>query len=410
MWCYVDLVLVPHQRVEAAARDVPRGNLSDLYPRWLGAREVLLHGHDPYSPEVTRAIQEGYYGRVLDPNRLADPKDQQGFAYPLYVVFLLAPTVRLPFSIVQSGFRWLLFLLTIASIPLWLQALNQRVSRPAVLIWIAFVLGSFAAVQGIKLQQLTLVVCTLMAGAFAAIAAGHLVVAGVLLAVATIKPQLVAIVLVWLFAWTLADWRNRRSLFRSFAVTLLLLLGGSSLLLPHWIFEFRSAAADYLRYTGGGKSLLDVLLTPVPGKVVVGCLLLGLIVFCGRLLRQPAGSRSFALALSVILAATLVVIPTYAPYNQLLLVPALMFLVEEARYQRATNKVAAALVVLAAACIAWPWVTAAMLDVALLIYPPGRVYNAWSVPLFSSLIIPLAVVGATVAVGLGELRRPTSAG
>src|SRR5690242_3071409 len=81
MWCYVDLVLVPYQVADAARMQRPRGNLSDLYPRWLGARELLLHGRDPYSPEITREIQIGYYGRPLDSSRLNDPKDQQGFAY-----------------------------------------------------------------------------------------------------------------------------------------------------------------------------------------------------------------------------------------------------------------------------------------------------------------------------------------
>ncbi len=373
--------------------------------RWLGARELLLHGRDPYSPEVTREIQQGYYGRVLDPNLPSDPRDQQGFAYPLYVVFLLAPTVRLPFSVVQAGFRWLLFLLTIASVPIWLEAVGQRASRLTVVIWAVFVLGSFPAVQGIKLQQLTLLVCALLAGAFMAMARGHLVPAGVLLALSTIKPQLVIIALVWLLAWTLADWRSRRSLFRSFALTILLLLGASNFILPGWISRFREAAADYLRYTGGGKSLLDVLLTAVPGKIAAGCVLLGLGVFCWRVLHVPAGSKQFGAALSTVLAATLIVIPSYAPYNQLLLLPSLMYLTQELRFPLPWNKVANVLVLVTAICLSWPWVTSAMLDVALLIYPAARVQKAWSVPLFSSLLIPLAVLGATVTVGIERPRR-----
>src|SRR4029077_14036958 len=42
-WFYMHRVLREHQLAEAAAHDRPRGNLSDLYPRWLGARELLLH-------------------------------------------------------------------------------------------------------------------------------------------------------------------------------------------------------------------------------------------------------------------------------------------------------------------------------------------------------------------------------
>ena len=90
MWFYVNQILVPYQRADATAHQRPRGNLSDLYPRWYGSRELLLHHRNPYSPEVTSEIQVGYYGRPLDPSRAADPRDQQGFAYPVYVAFLLA--------------------------------------------------------------------------------------------------------------------------------------------------------------------------------------------------------------------------------------------------------------------------------------------------------------------------------
>ena len=60
VWFYVKGVLIPHQVVDAATLQRPRGNLSDLYPRWLGARELLLRHRDPYSAEVTREIQSGY--------------------------------------------------------------------------------------------------------------------------------------------------------------------------------------------------------------------------------------------------------------------------------------------------------------------------------------------------------------
>ena len=81
MWLYIQLILIPYQITQGPMRESPRGNLSDLYPRWLGARELLLHHRDPYSVEITRESQIGYYGRPLDPTRGNDPKDQQGFAY-----------------------------------------------------------------------------------------------------------------------------------------------------------------------------------------------------------------------------------------------------------------------------------------------------------------------------------------
>src|SRR6266853_3738351 len=115
MWFYVDRILIGHQIANAAAQQRPRGNLSDLYPRWLGARELLLHHRNPYGDDITREIQQGYYGRALDPDRPNDPKDQQGFAYPVYVVFLLAPLIALPFPLLQAAFYWFLAALTTAS-------------------------------------------------------------------------------------------------------------------------------------------------------------------------------------------------------------------------------------------------------------------------------------------------------
>ncbi|HEY6338423.1 MAG TPA: hypothetical protein VIW68_08005, partial [Candidatus Sulfotelmatobacter sp.] len=135
-WFYVDRILKAQQVADAAVHKRPRGNLSDLYPRWLGARELLRRGRNPYSDEIKREIQQGYYGRQLDPTRPDDPQDQQGFAYPVYVVFLLAPTVDFPFEHVQIGFRWLLIALATASVLLWLRVLRWQVRIGTVLIFV----------------------------------------------------------------------------------------------------------------------------------------------------------------------------------------------------------------------------------------------------------------------------------
>ena len=155
-WTYADRVLIPHQISDAAAHGRPRGNFSDLYPRWIGARELLLYGRDPYRPEVTREIQAGYYGRPLDPSRPADPRDQQAFAYPVYVVFYLAPALHLRFDVVQRAFFWILVGVTLASIPLWLRVLGWTVAPLGQAAMVALTLGSMAVLQGLKLQQLSL--------------------------------------------------------------------------------------------------------------------------------------------------------------------------------------------------------------------------------------------------------------
>ena len=404
MWGYADLVLIPRQRADASLRGTPRGNLSDLYPRWLGSRELLLHRRDPYAQDITREIQRGYYGRELDPSRANDPKDQQGFAYPVYVAFLLAPSVRLPFPLVQAGFRWLLILLSAASVPLWSRVLRQPSSCSSLAIWILLTLGSFPALQGIKLQQLTLLVCAILAGALALLIAGYPVLAGVLLALATIKPQLVAILAAWLLLWTLSDWYRRQRLAWSFSASLLILVLAGEALLPGWISRFRLAATQYLHYTGGGKAVLDLVLPDMLAKIAGILLIVGLTVFCWHTRRAGVDDPAFAWALALVLAVTLAVIPTYAPYNQLLLLPPLMMIASSLPQLWRKSRLTRWLILIVGLSLLWPWLTAAALCVACLFLPPAKVQNAWAMPLFASPYIPLTVLGLTTLCAVEAIK------
>lgn len=392
MWFYVQQVLIAYQRADAAAHDRPRGNLSDLYPRWLGARELFLHHRDPYSPEVTREIQAGYYGRPLDSSRPNDPRDQQGFAYPLYVVFLLAPTITLPFSIVQVAFRWFLIVLTAVTVPLWLRALRWHPSKSTMAILIILTLGSFPAVQGIKLQQLSLVVSSLIAGCVALLAAGHLLLAGVVLALATIKPQLALPLAAWLLLWSLTDWRHRQRFLWGFLATMAALLAAAQYLLPGWISRFREALVAYRDYTGGARSVLDLLTTSALGRILTALALLGLAVVCWRLRRAPADGDRFVLVTVLVLTVTIVVIPTFAPYNQVLLLPAIFLLVRHWSALWGKNMALRLVAVLAVLAVAWPWLVALSLAVASLALPPASVQRAWFVPFYTSNTIPVAVL------------------
>jgi len=390
--CYIELVLRPHQVAESVSLGIPRGNLSDLYPRWLGARELLLHHRDPYGSELTREIQTGYYGRPLDPARPNDPKDQQAFAYPLYVVFVLAPTVGLRFAIVQRAFLVVLILATAASVLLWLQALDWRISTRTKIVWIVLTLGCFPAIQGFKLQQLTLLVAALIALAMHAIARRHFVFAGILLALGTIKPQLAALMMVWLCIWAAGNWRERRALVLSFAAAMALLIGGAEILLPGWIGEFRAASAAYYRYTGGGRSVLDVLLSPAWGRALAVVLAATVLILLWKVRHVRETTPEFHWAQCLVLAGTLTLIPMFAPYNQLLLLPALMMIVRGADLLWSKNRLSRFLMVVTTVAVFWTWISAAALGIAWLLLPAATVQNAWALPLFTSLAIPIMVL------------------
>jgi hypothetical protein len=414
MWFYVQQVLIPYQKADAATHGRPRGNLSDLYPRWLGARELLLRHRDPYSPEITREIQTGYYGRPLDPERVRDrrahepgadePKDQQAFAYPLHVVFLLAPTVGLPFSAVQAGFRWLLIILTLASVFLWLHVVRWRPSATVTAVVIILTFGSYAVVQGIKLQQLTLVVSALLAGCAAALVAGRFSLAGFLLALATIKPQLALPIAGWLALWAVSDWRRRQVFIWSFGLSAAILLAASEYVLPGWFREFRQAVTAYQQYTGGAGSLLDVLTTPVLGKVLAAVAVIAVAIMGWRVRRVSHDSAAFSVMLTLVLAVTLVIVPTFAPYNQVLLLPAVFLITASWKNIWRRNRLTRLLCGLALLVVFWPWLASCGLMLGSLFLPASSVQSAWAVPLYTSLGIPLVVLGLFTVCAVDRLK------
>jgi hypothetical protein len=394
-WFYVDQILRPQQIADASAHDRPRGNLSDLYPRWLGARELLRHGRNPYSAEITREIQQGYYGRPLDPARPNDPKDQQGFAYPVYVVFLLAPTVDLSFNTVEIGFRWLLVGLAAASVLLWLRVLRWRASFATALICIVLALGWWPMVQGIKLQQLGLLVAGLLAACGACLAGGWLLLAGALLALATIKPQLTWPLVLWLLLWAGSDWRARRRFVCGFGLFMVLLLGGAEFVLPGWLRMFFAAISQYHQYTQN-QSVLVWMFGVVVGHFLEAASVFLCAVCVWPLRREPATSTAFGRAMSLVLALTVLIVPMFAPYNQVLLAPAILALLQSEGSGEPILPAVRLARLVGGLVLVWPWIATLGLTFAYVWLAPARLQQLWSMPLYSNFMVPVFIFGVAL--------------
>jgi len=390
MWFYVNRIMKRVQVEYAAAHNVPRGNLSDLYPRWLGARELLLHKRNPYSQEITHEIQEGYYGRLLDSARSDDPKDQQGFAYPVYVVFLLAPLAGLSFPIAQLIFRWILIGLTGLSVLLWLRVLRWRVSCIALAGCVVLTLGSFPAVQGIKLQQLSLLVSGLLAGSVACVVGGHLFLAGAILALATIKPQLAGPMASWLLLWALADWRRRSRLVVGFASIWGALLVAAQIVLPGWWGMFFEAVRDYHRYTQN-ESVLGMMAGRTGGLILTAVAALWSILWLWRLRGADAYADQFGAAVALAAALTVLIVPMYAPYNQVLLLPAILIL---AKWRAGRGDLSLAWRVsfgFGLFTLTWPWLATFGLCGIYVLGLTALALRGWTIPLYANFALPVLV-------------------
>jgi Glycosyltransferase family 87 len=391
MWFYVDRVWAPPGEIHD----------SDLYPSWYATRELLLHGRDPYGPEVSREIQIWNYGRAL---HAGEQVNQNRFAYPLYLGFLLAPVISLPFPQVVRLFRWILPFCALISAPLWLYMLRWR-CHPALLGSLTLLsFGNFPVFESMYLQQPVLLAATFLAGAGACLTAGHLGLAGVLLALATIKPQLTVLLALWLLLWAASDWRSRQGLIWGFGLTMLVLLGASQMLLPRWIPEFLAGIVAYQQYTGN-VSLLRLLLGGIGSVVVTLGLIAGLAVLNWKTRHKPASAREFLAVSCAVLTVTVVVMPSLYPTYQIVLLPMIFLLLQEFKAVWGAGR-AARLTFLASAClIGWPWLGALSLMIASTVVPLTVIRRLWIMPVSSLLLVPISLL-TTFGISLSLAKRP----
>jgi len=400
MWLYSQWVMVPAERAYYAAKGQPM-DVGDLYPRWYGARELLLHDRDPYSPEISREIQVAYYGHPLDTTGADRGRDEQRFAYPVYVVYFLAPTIKLPFSATQTVVRWSLALLGAVSVLLWLQALRWQPSLPITAALVVLTVSSPPIVQALRLQQLAVLVAFLMAGCAALLSRGRLLWAGCLLACATIKPQLVLFPALFFLIWVTGDWKRRRAFFLGFAGTLALLVAAGEAILPGWESKFLQGLIAYRHYVRV-SSLLDFYLTPHIAKPVAIALLGVLLLFCFLWSKSSVEHPAFFFRFALVLAIPLMALPVLPPFNQVLLLPGVLAVLF--KWNTLWNR--GWLVRLA--CSAAPafllssWFVASAFATIHLVAPTLSLKGVWAWPFLLSFAVPPIITGL-LAVALQDL-------
>jgi hypothetical protein len=369
---------------------------SDLYPRWYGSEELLLHGRNPYSADVTREIQQWQRGRPAHPT----VEDEGRFVYPLYVAFVLAPTIAFSFPAVNNAMFWFLLLCAGATAGLFLRVADWHLSSKATVVVLLYSLGSFAVVFGVRLGQLGLLVGLLLAASLASIISNRLVVAGVLLAFATIKPQLTVLIVPWLLGWTFGDWSRRKRLAWSFIVTMGILAAASEMLVRNWIPQFMAAGAAYVGYTYS-RSVLMLLLSRDGGILASMAAVGALAMFCSSLRRVPADSIDFRFCTALVLATTLIVIPTIAPHGQVLLLPGAFLLIRDREAIWERGRAYRHTLLATFAIMAWPPLLATGFSLGALRYGAPFARRFWLLPVGGTTLLPLAVTAALVVA-----RRP----
>ena len=358
---YMHRVLGPWEYYKNVSHGTMKAALGDLYSPWMGTRAVLLEHRNPYGPEVTREIQMAFYGHPIVQN-YDDPAkvvDEQRFVYPVYVVLLLAPIAHVEFATLHAWAPLVLGIFIVANVLLYRAIVRWPSSRMATTALIVFILASPQIVQGLRLRQLGLLAACLLAAGVWCIFRGHWISAGVVLAVSTIKPQMVVLPLVWVLFWVLADWRRRWRLAAGFVVTLLALIAAGEWILPGWLGYFVRGLAAYRHY-GPSTSILEIGFGHGIGRTLCVVLVSWLLIWAWSKRKVDAGAQEFAVPLGALLVGTSIGFPLLPIFNQVLLILPVLIVLRE--WSGLSQFFRGALVI----CVSWPWIAAA----GLLAFPP----------------------------------------
>src|SRR5271169_3317975 len=326
------LLFMPHVEKAQAAKHL-EGEYSfgnDFYPIWLTSRQWLRERRDPYSPALTREIQIGLLGRPLDGQFSTDPpSDYRAFAYPAFTDLLLWPVSEIPFRTLRIVWFVLLAALLAAAVVFWVRALSWHVSRVTLAITLLLTLCSYQELEGLYAGQLGLLVGFLLAASVLALLRNRPWLAGTLMALAMIKPQMILLAILYLFLWSANDWRRRGRFVVAFLATMFLLVAASLAVWPRWIQSWVNVIVGYPRYSTPplAKEVLGSSLGSHVGTPLIVLLLLAALVLAWRGRAAAARSSEFWLTLSTLLAlTTITLVPGQSVCDHAILLPGIFLL------------------------------------------------------------------------------------
>ncbi len=293
---------------------------SDLLPRVVGTRDAL-EGMNPYSPTVLRDIQTAYYGHPLPPH---DKRDPQYFSYPALIIPLIAPFVHLRWTFIRTAFVWSMLAGFALSSFWWMRMVRPAVSGMTYMLVIILSASSWPVVWELRQRQPTMAIAVLLAAACFSLVRRLDLLAGACMALSMVKPQIGLPLTLWLIVWSL---RHRRWRFPAgFAVTLSALWVVTDVMVPGWFMEWIQSLKAY---TSINAPLCEMLAGKWVGLLATAVLGLWSIWILWGMLDRNSDSEGFVQAITLALAATLLVVPMQPTfiYDQVFLFPAILILI-----------------------------------------------------------------------------------
>ncbi len=217
------------------------GGVSFL-PRWLGTRLLLMEGQSPYSEETAQAVQS-----MLSKLPGGGEKGAQLFLYPFYSVFVFAPYALIEdYNMARAVWMTTLEVAVVLTVAAGLMLSRWRIKPMMQAVLLAFAALWYYSSQALINGDAGLLVGLLIAAALLSLRSEQDSLAGFLLALATIKPQMVILLAGLVILWGISN--QRWIIVWSFVGSVALMSAVTAMLIPNWIWQNLQQFATYNRY------------------------------------------------------------------------------------------------------------------------------------------------------------------
>ncbi len=296
----------------------PGGN--DFLVHWVGTKSYVQDGISPYSDQVALRIQDLVYGRPA-----TSGEHELRVAYPFYSIFLFLPFSFIQdFTIARAVWMTVLELAIIFSTILMIRVVNWKPKFLMTLLIVVFGLFWYHGIRSIINGNAVVLILLTIVFVIYGIKNNLDEMAGISLALMTIKPQVVIVFVVFVCIWAIINHRSKIIFWFLGSLILLIFLG--VFLYPSWPIEFLWEVMRYPTYNPPGTpSSALVVLVPGIGKQIgfLFSILCGLVLLIEWVLgRRSTGSRFIWLASITLILGQLVNIQT-DPGNFIVMFPAI---------------------------------------------------------------------------------------
>jgi len=238
----------------------PGGN--DFLVHYIGTRSLLLDGVSPYSDEVALEIQQQVFGRPAISGEI-----EHRVVYPIYSVILFAPFALIN-NYTISRVAWMLFLelCLVVSAFFTLRILKWRLRIVVLGAYFLFSVLWYHGFRGVINGNAIIPVSLFFIMSLYAIKIEQYGAAGCLLAISTIKPNVVLLGIIAVLFW--CYFQEKRMVIVWFFGSILILVLGGMILVPNWIVQNIWEILRYPSYNPPG-SIADVLSLWIPRQDIV---------------------------------------------------------------------------------------------------------------------------------------------